>query len=94
MSQQEIKVKVPDKLLKGVYANQMLITHTKEEFLLDFINFFPPEGVLTARVIVSPGHAKRIAAALRENIEKYESRFGPIEESPELNPPSENLKVN
>lgn len=94
MSQQEIKVKVPDELLKGVYANQMLVTHTKEEFVLDFINFFPPEGVVTARVIVSPGHAKRIAAALRENIEKYESRFGQIEESSESGPPSAALKIN
>lgn len=94
MSQQEIKVKVPDELLKGAYANQMLVTHTKEEFLLDFINFFPPEGVVTARVIVSPGHAKRIAAALRENIEKYESRFGPIDEAPELSAPKADLKVN
>jgi len=36
-------------------------------------------------MIVSPGHAKRIAAALAENIKKYEEKFGKIEgsEAPE-----------
>ena len=38
----------------------------------------PPTGTVTARVILSPGHVKRVVAALRENLAKYEAAFGPI----------------
>ena len=47
-------MKIPEKVLGGVYANQMMIRHTREEFVLDFINRFPPQGVVAARVIDPP----------------------------------------
>jgi len=62
---QEIKVNFPPNLQGGVYSNNMVVTHTKEEFILDFIMVAPPAGAVTARVIVSPGHMKRILAALQ-----------------------------
>ncbi|MFQ5901786.1 MAG: DUF3467 domain-containing protein, partial [Thermodesulfobacteriota bacterium] len=43
-----MKVKITDDVLKGVYANSMMVTHTREEFMLDFINNFPPEGIVNA----------------------------------------------
>ena len=79
--QRELPVKIPESLLHGVYANQMVVSHTREEFLLDYINLFPPSGVLNARVIVSPGHMKRMIRALQENLSRYEARFGKIEEA-------------
>jgi len=77
----DVPIKLPDGVLPGVYANQMMVTHTREEFLLDFINLFPPSGVVNARVIVSPGHLKRMIRALQDNLSKYESRFGAIHEA-------------
>jgi len=79
--QREIKIKFTDDVLRGVYANLMQITHTREEFVLDFANVFPPQGIVTARVIISPGHLKRIVKALGENMKKYEGKFGPVEEA-------------
>ena len=35
---QEIKVNFPEKLHGGVYANNMIVTHTKEEFVMDYLN--------------------------------------------------------
>jgi hypothetical protein len=70
--QQQMQVKVSDEMLRGVYANMAQVAHTPEEFILDFMNLFPPTGVITSRVIVSPQHIKRIAAALQENIKRYE----------------------
>ena len=66
---------------KAFYSHQMIIRHTREEFVLDFINLFPPQGVVNARVVVSPGHLKRMIRALGENLSRYESRFGPIVEA-------------
>ena len=74
----EIQVTFPDQLKGGVYSNNMTVTHTREEFVLDFLMVAPPAGSVTARVILSPGHAKRVLAALSENIRKYEEAYGMI----------------
>jgi hypothetical protein len=75
---QEMQISMPQEVQSGKYANQMLVAHTQEEFVLDFILGTPPAGVVNSRVIVSPGHAKRIANALLENVSKYEAQFGEI----------------
>jgi len=82
--QKEMQVKFPDHLQPGAYANNMVVSHTKEEFVMDFLMVAPPAGSVTSRVIVSPGHMKRILAALQENITKYEKTFGeiPLAEAP------------
>jgi len=78
-----LNVKITDEELMGRYSNLLRITHTREEFFLDFINLVPPQGIVTARVITSPGHLKRIIRALSANLERYEETFGVIEEAPE-----------
>jgi len=78
---QKISIKATDEKLKGEYSNVMQILHAKEEFVLDFLNVFPPTGTLNSRVIVSPGHFKRMVRAMEENLKKYEERFGSIEEA-------------
>ena len=70
---QEIKIKMPDTVTGGVYANNVLITHSKEEFIMTFIMVIPPNGIVTSRVIMSPGHMKRFIGALHTNMGKYES---------------------
>jgi hypothetical protein len=59
----------------------MVVTHTKEEFVMDFLMIMPPSGAVTSRVIVSPSHMKRIVQALQENIQRYEDEFGIIQMS-------------
>jgi hypothetical protein len=80
---QEVKIRLPDDIRRGAYCNLMIVSHTKEEFIMDFILASPPEAVVTARVIMSPGHMKRTIAALGENMAKYEQQFGKIEAAPE-----------
>jgi hypothetical protein len=77
----QINIKITDEILEGRYANMMQVMHTKEEFILDFANVIPPQGIMTARVITSPGHMKRIIKALQENLERYEKSFGEIKEA-------------
>lgn len=79
--QQQMQVKASDQVLKGEYSNMMQVMHTQEEFVLDFLNVFPPAGTLNSRVIVSPGHMKRIVAALADNLSKYEAQFGAVKPS-------------
>jgi len=74
---------ITDDELKGRYSNLLRITHTREEFILDFINLVPPQGIVTARVVASPGHLKRILRALAVNLERYEKTYGVIQDSPD-----------
>lgn len=78
---QQLQIKANDEALKGRYANMAQISHTKEEFILDFFLAHPPAGQLLDRIILSPGHMKRLANALKENVEKYEKQFSKIEEA-------------
>jgi hypothetical protein len=78
-----MNVKIADEELRGRYANLVRITHTREEFILDFITMVPPQGAVTARVITSPGHVKRLLRALSTNLQAYEKNFGPVPEAAE-----------
>lgn len=82
---QQIQIKISEEVQKGLYANAAQITHTAEEFALDFLNIFPPGGVVNARIFMSPGHVKRFADTLVDVIKKYETQFGAItlSESPQ-----------
>ena len=88
---QPINVKIGDEELKGRYSNLLRITHTREEFILDFINLVPPQGMVTARIVTSPGHLKRIVQALAANLSRYEEAHGPI---PEAADPTGGRKVH
>jgi hypothetical protein len=79
----EISIKATDEVLRGAYANNMVVSHTREEFFLDFINVLPPTAILSARVIISLGHMKGMIRALNDNVAKYEGQFGAIREAPE-----------
>lgn len=81
--QKQMQIKISDEILKGIYANAMQVVHTKEEFILDFMNLSPymGAGVVSSRVIMSPGHLKRVIAALDDNLKKYETQFGKIAEA-------------
>lgn len=74
----EMQVHMPAEVQRGSYANQLMVSHNQEEFVMDFILATPPIGVVNARVLVSPGHAKRIARILQEHVARYESLFGEI----------------
>ncbi len=76
---QNINIKVTDEVLKGAYSNLVFASHTKEEFILDFVSVFGPQGVEVAKIITSPGHFKRIVAAMQDNLKRYEEQFGKIE---------------
>ena len=81
--QPRVEIKLPEKLAGGVYANNMVVAHTQEEFVLDFLAVFHPRtGVVASRVVLSPGHLKRVVRALTENLARYESRFGQLKEAP------------
>ena len=81
-NKKEVQINLPVEKQSGVYANNMFVAHTKEEFVIDFIFMDPQMGSVVSRVITSPGHMKRIVSALDDNIKKYEMKMGVIEQAP------------
>lgn len=80
--QQQFNIELSDEIAEGVYSNLVMISHSPEEFILDFIRVMPgvPKARVKSRIIVTPQHARRLLRALADNIEKYETAHGEIEE--------------
>ena len=78
--QPQLQVEIDEPVARGIYTNLALITHSETEIILDFL-FLQPQTAkskVLARLVSSPVHAKRLLWALKDNIEKYEERYGPI----------------
>lgn len=78
----QLNIELSEETAEGVYANLVMIAHGPEEFVLDFIRMMPgvPKARVKSRVVVTPGHAKRLLGALADNIRRYEAQFGEIAE--------------
>ncbi|MEX1055297.1 MAG: DUF3467 domain-containing protein [Rhodothermales bacterium] len=90
-AQQQFNIELSEEIAEGVYSNLVMISHSPEEFILDFIRVMPgvPKARVKSRIIVTPQHAKRLLRALADNIEKYETAHGEIEER---TPPGEPIR--
>ena len=78
--QGQLQIELPQDVAQGEYANFAIITHSSSDFVIDFARVLPglPKAQVKSRVVLAPEHAKRLLAALQENIVKYERDFGPI----------------
>ncbi|MCS6991414.1 MAG: DUF3467 domain-containing protein [Chitinophagales bacterium] len=89
MPQNQINVELPEDVAEGIYSNLAIITHSNQEFVVDFIRIMPgvPKAKVRARIILTPQHAKRFLHALNDNIRKYENVHGEISETEQVNVP-------
>ena len=83
-AQPQIQIQIPPEVQNGAYANLTFVSHTETEFVFDFVYVLPhePRGVVRSRVIASPKQAKRLLAALQDNVARYEERHGPVDHVP------------
>lgn len=81
-NQGQFNIELSEEVAEGVYSNLAVITHSPAEFVIDFIRIMPgvPKSKVKSRIILTPEHAKRLVAALSDNISKYEAVHGPIRE--------------
>ncbi len=78
----QINIELDEKVAEGIYSNLAIINHSPSEFVLDFVTIMPgvPKSKVKSRIILTPQHAKRLLAALGENIHRFESAHGEIKE--------------
>lgn len=78
----QVNIELNEEVADGTYSNLAIITHSNAEFIVDFVRVVPgvPKAKVKSRIILTPQHAKRLLAALKDNVAKFESMHGPIKE--------------
>ena len=85
---------IDDAVADGTYSNMATIMFGPAEFFVDFGRVVPgrKDFRVLSRVIMTPAHAKQLAAALTENVRRFERKHGKISGLPE--PPAGKLAVH
>lgn len=83
----ELKVEFTREVAAGHYCNLAAISHNATEFFIDFISNVPnmPYANVLSRIILAPENAKELLETLYENVQRYESTYGPIVHKMALN---------
>ncbi|MCO6496105.1 MAG: DUF3467 domain-containing protein [Chitinophagaceae bacterium] len=78
----QLNIEISEEISEGSYANLAIITHSHAEFVIDFVNVMPgtPKSKVKSRIILTPTHAKRFMKAMIENVKKFESVNGQIQD--------------
>jgi len=85
----QINIEISEEVSEGQYANLVIITHSHAEFIMDFVNVMPgtPKSKVKSRIILTPFHAKRFMKAMVENVKKFETANGTIQDMEALEIP-------
>lgn len=88
-NQNQLNIELTEEIADGIYSNLAIITHSTSEFVVDFVKVMPgvPKAKVKARILLTPQHAKRLMAAMQENIMKYESVHGTIKQTESIGMP-------
>ena len=76
----ELQIELSPELAAGKYSNLAVLSHSPQEFFLDFVAMAPnmPQAKVVSRIVMTPENAKNLLMALRDNVAKYEQTFGEI----------------
>lgn len=83
----QVTARVPEKIGRGIFSNGALIMQGPHEFVLDFVLNFVQPNQIAARVVLPVSLMPSFIGALRENLNNYQSRFGPPPPMPMPQPP-------
>ena len=85
----QLNIEISEETAEGQYVNLAIITHSHAEFVIDFVNVMPgtPKSRVRSRIILTPQHAKRFMKALTENLGRFETANGKIQDLEEVQIP-------
>ena len=85
----QLNIEISEEVSEGVYANLAIITHSHAEFVVDFVNVMPgtPKSKVKSRIVLTPFHAKRFMKAMIENVKKFETANGTIQDMEQVEIP-------
>ena len=80
-----VGARVPEKVGRGVFATALMVLQTNELFVLDLLSMTSQPQQVVVRIIMTATSFAQFLAALRVNVEHYESEIGPFK--PRFAPP-------
>jgi len=84
---QPVSARVPERLSRGILSTGVLVLDGPNEFVLDFMQALTRPFAVAARVVLTPAVMEQFVVAVRDNIARYEQRFGGIPPLPK--PPTD-----
>ena len=82
----QLSARVPDSVGRGVFSTGAIVLTGQNEFVVDFLVRMARPYQVAARVVMPQVAMFQMIKALQENLQKYESRFGPVEPMPKGDP--------
>lgn len=81
IKQGNLKVALPEGEETVHYCNFAIVSHSPEEFVMDFARILPgkEEAKVVTRVIMTPKNAKNFLMAMGNNLANFEKKFGEIQ---------------
>ncbi len=79
----QVEIKVSDNIPGGEYSNLAQIATAREEFLIKFLNLVDGTGRVVGKIILTPGHFKRLTNVMSGILKDYEKQHGEIKEAEE-----------
>ena len=77
-----VTARVPEKVARGVFSTGVIVIDGPFEFVLDFVMGLVQPRQVVARVVMSPVVVEQFIHAIRDNVGKFEQRFGKIPDLP------------
>jgi len=75
---QAININTADEISRGRYSNMVIVSHSPDEFMLDWLLNSPNGPHLVARLILNPANIKRTIETLKLSLQQYEKQFGEV----------------
>lgn len=79
---QQLSARVPEPVARGVFSTGVIVLSNANEFVIDFLCRMARPHQVAARVVIAPAVMPSILAVIRDNIAKYQAKYGPIQPLP------------
>lgn len=68
---------VPEHVARGIFSTGAVVVQGNHEFIVDFLLRMNSPQQVAARVVMPPAVAGQLIVALQQNVQNYETKFGP-----------------
>jgi hypothetical protein len=73
----QVSAIVPERVARGVFSTGAVVVQGPHEFILDFLLRMSQPQQVAARIVLPPGVVAQFIAALADNLNNYQSKYGP-----------------
>jgi hypothetical protein len=72
----QVSAVVPERVARGVFSTGAVVVQGAHEFILDFLLRMSQPQQVAARIVLPPGVVAQFIAALTDNLNNYQSKYG------------------